>query len=71
MLQPVLYILACALSAHTRVRVSISSSASHLWLAATQLSLPGADSSDILIVLHINTARQINTFRYLTQYRVS
>jgi hypothetical protein len=52
MLLPVLYIHACALSARTRVSIS----ASHLWLAATPLSLPGAGTvySDILglIVLH-------------------
>ena len=51
---------------HTPVRpllilmcVSISASATHLWLAATPLPLPGAStitSSDILglIVLHVN-----------------
>ena len=55
MLIPVLYIHACALSAHTRAHVFIS--ATRLWLAATPLSLPEAGTaySDILgfIVLHI------------------
>jgi len=56
MLIPVLYIHACALSAHTCARVFIS--ATHLWLAVTPLSLPGAGNvySDILgfIVVHDN-----------------
>jgi len=39
MLLPVLYIHVCAFSAHTRVHVSISASATHLWLAATPLSV--------------------------------
>jgi hypothetical protein len=38
----VLYIHACALSAHIRDRVSVSANATHLRLAATPLSLPGA-----------------------------
>jgi hypothetical protein len=40
----VLYFHGCALSAHTRacVRVSISVSATHLWFAATPLSLSGS-----------------------------
>ena len=50
-------------------------SATHLWLAATPLSLPGAGTvySDILglIVLHVNMTRQINRIRDLTWHRVS
>jgi len=42
MLLPVPNVHACVLSAHARVRVSISASATHLWLAATPLSPPGA-----------------------------
>ena len=54
MLLPVLNIHACALSAHTRVRMPISANATtHLWLAATPLSLLGAGTvySDILGLL--------------------
>jgi len=67
MLLRVLYIHACALSAHTRVSIS-------LWLAATPLSLPGAGTvySDILglIVLHGNMTRHLTGLRNLTLYRV-
>jgi hypothetical protein len=66
---------ACALSAHTCVRVSVSASATHLELAATPLSLPGAGTinSDIhgLIVLHVDMIRGINGIRDLTQCRGS
>ena len=73
---PVLCIHACALSAHTHERVSIAASATHLWLAATPLSLPGAGTVylDILglIVLHINMTRTTTRIRRgLTLYRVS
>ena len=64
MLLPVLYIHACALA--------VSISATHLWLAATPLSLPGAGTvySDILglIVLHVIMTLQI--IRNLARYRV-
>ena len=70
MLLPVLYIHACALSAHIvcvcqrvyKVVVSLSASATHLWLAATPLSLPEAGNvySDILglIVVHVTMPRR-------------
>jgi hypothetical protein len=50
MLLPVPFIHASVLSAHYRVHVSISASATHLWLAATPLSLPraGPFTHDIL-----------------------
>jgi hypothetical protein len=61
MLLPLMYIHACALSAHTRVSNSANAT-SHLWLAATPLSLPRAGGivySDILglIVLHADMTR--------------
>jgi hypothetical protein len=60
---PVLYIHTCALSAHTRVRVYIFASTTHLLLAATPLSLPGAVTvySDIfgLILLHVILGEQL------------
>ena len=73
MLLPVLYIHACALSAHTRarVRVSISASATHLWLAATPLSLPelGPLTQTFSVssyYLHVNMTRQTSKIRDLT-----
>jgi len=63
-----------ALSAHTRVRVS--SSSTHLWLAPTLLLLHGAGTIDsdrplASSWLHINMTKQINRIRDLTRYRVS
>ena len=62
MLIEVMFIHACALSALTRVRVSISASASHFWLAATTLSVPEAGTlfSNILglIVLQVNMTKR-------------
>ena len=54
------------------VCVSISASATHLWLAATPLSLPGArtvysDRLLNLIVLHIDIIRWTNIVRDLTR----
>jgi hypothetical protein len=58
------------------VLILVCVSATHLWLAATPLSLPGAGTvySDILglIVLHIlNMTRTITRIRGLTLYRAS